>query len=216
MRSTRFCRRSVVQVPAGDRGWGTSKFWATANASTLASSRQSRTQRQVTIFAALACHHANDHPLAIDVADLKACEFGASHAGTVERHQQRPSKQCSGCIDQARDFLSTEHSWQSAAVFGIGQELPKLRSLEGLNKEEAQSGHTVHRSAGCYLALFEQIGLIASQFVRPELIRRLTKMPGKGGHDLQILPSRDIGVVATLQLLQHHFSQMGHRNLLSL
>ena len=49
-------------------------------------------------------------------------------------------------------------------------------SLERLDEEEPQSGHAVHRSAGCYLALLEQVGLIASQLIRPELVRRLAKM----------------------------------------
>src|ERR1700756_2025112 len=59
--------------------------------------------------------------------------------------------------------------------FGIGQELPKIMALERLDKEEPQSGHTVHRSAACYPALLEQIGLIASQLIRPKPIRRLPK-----------------------------------------
>src|SRR6266568_3901002 len=37
--------------------------------------QQGWTQRQITIFAALALHHANDHALAIDVADFEMSEF---------------------------------------------------------------------------------------------------------------------------------------------
>jgi hypothetical protein len=79
-------------------------------------------------------------------------------------------------------------------------------SLESLNKEEPQSGHAVHRSAGCYLALLEQIGLIASQLIRPELIGRLAKMASERSHVLQVLAGGDLRVVATLEFLQHHFS----------
>src|SRR5208337_203722 len=121
-------------------------------------------------------------------------QLGATHAGAIERHQQCPSKQVPGGVDQTRDFFSTEHSWQSASVFRIGQELPKLMSLERLNKEKPQSGHTVHRSTGCYLALLEQVGFIASQLIRPELIRGLAKMASGRSHVLQVLASRDLGV----------------------
>src|SRR5215471_12323589 len=66
----------------------------------LAQDLQQRwTQRQITIFAALARDHADDHPLAVDIADFKVSEFAASHAGAVERHQQRSSKQVPCRID---------------------------------------------------------------------------------------------------------------------
>src|SRR5207249_11876350 len=120
--------------------------------------------------------------------------------------QQRPAKQCPGGVDQTRDFLSTEHGWQSAAVFGIGQELPKLMALEGLNKEEPQSGHTVYRRTGCHLALSEQVGLIASQLIRPELIRGLAKMVSERSNVLQVLAGCDLRIVAALEFLQHHLA----------
>jgi len=56
--------------------------------------------------------------LAIDVADLETREFGASHAGSVECHQQRPSKKVSGTIDQLRDFLLAQHRRQPTPVPG--------------------------------------------------------------------------------------------------
>jgi hypothetical protein len=36
------------------------------------------------IFAALACHHADDHPLAINVTHPETSEFAAPYAGAVE------------------------------------------------------------------------------------------------------------------------------------
>jgi hypothetical protein len=75
-------------------------------------------------------------------------------------------------------FVSDECAWETgrasvcaiantpAGFLGIGQELPKLMSLERLNKEEPQSGYTVHRSAWCHLALLQRVSLIASQLIR--------------------------------------------------
>src|SRR5579862_5212402 len=54
------------------------------------------------------------------------------------------------------------------------------------------------------LALSEQVGLIASQLIRPELIRRLAKMAGERSHVLQVLAGGDLRVVATLEFFQHH------------
>ncbi len=67
-------------------------------------------------------------------------------------------------------------------------------SLEGLNKEEPQSGHTVYRRTGCHLALSEQVGLIPSQLIRPELIRALAKMASERSHVLQVLAALAEGV----------------------
>ena len=93
-------------------------------------------------------------------------QFGASHAGGVERHQQRASKQGPGRIDQSRNFLPAEHRRQSAPVLGIGQELAKLMALECLDEKEPQRGYPVDHRAGRQLALVQQIGLIGSKFVR--------------------------------------------------
>ena len=117
--------------------------------------QQSWTQRQITIFAALAFHHADDHPLAIDIADFETGQFAASHAGGVERHQQRPSKQGSRGIDQSRNFLPAEHRRQPAPVPRVGQELAKLMALERLDEKEAQRRYPVDHRAGRQLALSE-------------------------------------------------------------
>ena len=97
--------------------------------------QQRRTQRQVTIFAALALHHPDDHALAIDVADLETSEFASSHAGGVERHQQGPSKQCSSRINQARNFFPAQHRRQPTPVLRVRQELAELMSLERLDEK---------------------------------------------------------------------------------
>src|SRR6516162_2166703 len=98
--------------------------------------------------------------------------------------------------------------WLSAdaAFASRRKEFPKLMSLERLNKEEPQCGHTVHRCAGCHFALLQQVGLIASQLIRPELIRGLAKMAGERSHVLQVLASCDLRIVAALEFLQHHLA----------
>ena len=105
-------------------------------------------ERQVTIFAALARHHTDDHPLAIDVADLEMREFGPSHAGAVERHQQRPSKKIPGRVDQMRNFFPAQHRWQPAPILRVWQEIAELIALESLDEEEPQRRHLVDHRTG--------------------------------------------------------------------
>src|SRR2546428_12745929 len=93
------------------------------------------------------------HALAIDVADLETSEFAASHAGGVKRHQQRPSKQRSGRIDQARNFFTAQHSWQPASILGVRQEITELMPLERLDEKESQRRYPVDHRAGRQLAL---------------------------------------------------------------
>src|SRR5712691_328695 len=164
------------------------------------------TQRQITILAALAFHHSDDHALAIDVADLETSEFAASHAGGVKRHQQRPSKQRSGRIDQARNFFTAQHSWQPASILGVRQEITELMPLERLDEKESQRRYPVDHRAGRQLALCQQVSLIGSKFVGTELVRGLTKILGELGYHPQVIARGDGGIVATLELFQHHLA----------
>src|SRR5439155_8196540 len=94
-------------------------------------------------FATLARHHTDDHALTIDVADFKTSEFAASHAGAVERHQQRRSKQVPGRVDQTRNFFPAQHRWQPAPILRVRQEIAELMTLESLDEEEPQRRHLV-------------------------------------------------------------------------
>jgi hypothetical protein len=78
--------------------------------------------------------------------------------------------------------------------------------LESLDEKESQRRYAIHCGAGCQLALFEQIGLIASKFVRSLLVGRLAEMLGKVVYNPQALASSDLRVVATLKFLQHHLA----------
>jgi len=55
--------------------------------------------------------------------------------------------------------------------------------------------------------------LVGSKLVQSELVRRLAEVLGEVRHDLQILASCNLGVVATLEFLQHLSTQLGHRDL---
>jgi hypothetical protein len=49
------------------------------------------TERQITIFVALAFHHADDHALAIDVADLQACALAIGAVRDIELSGRAPA-----------------------------------------------------------------------------------------------------------------------------
>ncbi|HUO14473.1 MAG TPA: hypothetical protein VMX38_05755 [Verrucomicrobiae bacterium] len=76
--------------------------------------------------------------MAINVAHLEMGQFGATHAGAIERHQQRPSKQGPGGVDETRPFLPAQHRWQSPLVLRLRQKIAELMALKCLDEKEAQ------------------------------------------------------------------------------
>src|ERR1019366_2137336 len=60
------------------------------------------------------------------------------------------------------------------------------------------------------LKLREQIGLVAAQMIRTELVRRLVEVLGEPLDETQITPRCAGRVVATLELFEHHFAKTSH------
>ena len=58
--------------------------------------RQLRTRRYVAVFPALALPNVDDHAFAVDVLYPQTIKFASSHAGGVERHEDR------ACLQIAR------------------------------------------------------------------------------------------------------------------
>ena len=50
--------------------------------------------------------------------------------------------------------------------------------------------------------------------VSTQLIWRTMEVPGEILHDLQVSVYGSLRVITTLEFLQHHFSKLGHRDLL--
>jgi len=84
--------------------------------------------------------------------------------------------------------------------------LPELVPPQCADKEEPERRNlTDHRVHG-ELALLEQVRLITAQVVRTELVRRLCEVLGECRNRPQIAAGCTIGVITTLEFLQHHFA----------
>ena len=77
---------------------------------------QVRRQHDVTVLAALALLHADDHPLAVNVGNLERDHLGGAQAGAVGHAQRRLVFEPWGGIEQPRHFLRTEHHWKFARL----------------------------------------------------------------------------------------------------
>src|ERR1019366_9236562 len=75
---------------------------------------------------------------------------------------------------------------------------------------EPQCGHVVFDASRTELELPEQVGLVAAQIIRTELVRRLAEVLCEPFDETQITPRRAGRVVATLELFEHHFAKTSH------
>src|ERR1035438_8501814 len=171
---------------------------------------QGRAQGQIAVLVPLAVDHMDDHALAVDVGDLDPGELGTAHAGSVKNHQQRALKQTAAGVDQACDLFLAEDVGQLPPCLGIGQELAELMAVKRAHEEEPQCGHVVFDASRTELELPEQVGLVAAQIIRTELVRRLAEVLCEPFDETQITPRRAGRVVATLELFEHHFAKTSH------
>ena len=66
------------------------------------------------------------------------------------------------------------------------------------------------------MAVLEQMHLPGPDVLRPQLVGRLVEVLGEGLHRPDVRLYGSLRVITTLEFLQHHFSKMGHGDLLSL
>src|SRR5947209_8772746 len=123
-------------------------------------------------------------------------------------------KQVAGGVYQSDRFFSRQNDRQAARRPGIRHLLDRVRSLQRLAEEETRRRRVQTDSADAQFALLEQVNLIGAKFFFAQLVRWTTEMPGKILHDFQVGVYGSLRVIATLEFLQHHFSKLGHRDLL--
>ena len=70
---------------------------------------QLRAEHDIAVLASLASADMNDHPLAVDIADLQARYFCATCARGLQCHQQDAMKGKLGRVDQTRHFFLAQH-----------------------------------------------------------------------------------------------------------
>src|SRR5579864_4879364 len=107
--------------------------------------QQLRTKHDISIFAALAALHVNDHPLTIDVADLQTSQLGTSQSGGVERHQEHAVERSGSRIDELGHRSRTEDLGKSENLSRIGCFSNRPGFLERRHEKESKcSSSLVH------------------------------------------------------------------------
>ena len=148
----------------------------------------------------------NHHPLAVDIADLQIRQLGSSHARGIQRDQDSAVKRDQSRFDQARHFFLTEDHGQVKSLLRIGRFFHAPRLLECLDEEETQGAHALIDRVVGQLAITEQMRDVRANLLRAELIRRALKVASKIFDGADVGPSGTLGVITTLEFLEHHFS----------
>ena len=115
-----------------------------------------------------------------------------------------PLKEFSRGVDQPRDFLWTEHRRQRRGLSET-EELAEMWRLSVFTKKNRNAATQFTTVPGPAYVL-QQMGLILPKLVGPSLSGDLPKWRAKSRHDRRYVAGGDLGVVTTLEFLQHHFA----------
>jgi len=174
--------------------------------------KQLWTEQHIAIFAPLAALDVNHHAFAIHVADFQTRQLGAPHSRGVERHQQGVMVGCERRINELRDFFCTQDRGQAKYLLRIGSLFDAPGLPESFGVEESESCKALSNRARCQFLFLEEFGLVFANMARSQAVRRKVESSREifDGADVGIYGS--LGVITTLEFLQHHFSKMGHRD----
>src|SRR5258708_143709 len=98
-------------------------------------------QHHVPVFAALALLDANDHALAVNVANLERDHLGGAQTRAIGHAQRRLVLEPRRCIEETRHLLRTQHDRQLAGLMDERGVLDDGGSFERDPEEEPERRH---------------------------------------------------------------------------
>ncbi len=168
----------------------------------------------VTVAIAFALVDVDHHPLAVDITDLELDQFASSYARRIQSHEHRAVQRIGGAVDESRHFFLTENDRQPATLFGKRDFVRQIGTLERFHIEETQSRYVLADGVGGELTLAKQVRLVFADVVLGKLLRRAMEVLNKPLHGAEVSLRSKLRVITTLEFLQHHFSLLGHGDLL--
>src|SRR3984893_14454667 len=167
-------------------------------------------KHHVAIFTSLATLDVNYHALTVDVRDFQVGQLGAPHSGSVERHQQRAMEGSASRIDESRHFFLAHDRGNMLGSFRIRGLGYTPASLESLRIEEPKSAKIVRHGARRQLSLLEQFRLVFANLLGAQAVWRTMEALREIFHYPDVTVYGSFGIITTLEIFQHHFSEMGH------
>ena len=131
--------------------------------------------------------------------------------GRVQEHQHRAMGQAVRGGDQAGDLLVAQDLGQAPRDLGIRRVIEPVAALQNLVEEEADGTHVELDGAWCQLPLTKQVRLVGPKMGVSEAVGRAFEVPRKLLNVLHVVRDRRRGIVATVELVQHRLTKMGHK-----
>jgi hypothetical protein len=133
-------------------------------------------------------------------------QFGATHAGRVQRHEHSAMEQIAGRVDEPNRFFLSKDDGKATGRFRVRYFLHRIVAFQRLAEEEAQRRRVIAHRAYTLLSLVQQIHLITTDLIWPELIRRSMKMFREVLDCFDVRGYGSLRVISTLELFQHHLA----------
>jgi len=148
-----------------------------------------------------------DHDaFAVDIGDLECAQLGSPQPCGVQSHEDCAVHQIAGGVDQSGNLVLAEDGRQRALPLREWNMVRQIRPSECLNEEKPQGGPSLLDGAWGELKIAKQMNLIGSDVLRPQQIRTLVEVCRKLLDGADIASYCILGVVSTLEFIQHHFS----------
>jgi hypothetical protein len=127
-----------------------------------------------------------DHPPVVDVADLKMQRFAETQTGGITGRQDHAVFLIRDATEKTNHFFRAEHGGQPVAALGLGDGIdsPVLpqRSLTKEPKRGDCAGHRLRRQ----VSVVDQMQLVRPNIFRSQALGRLTKVPRKPRHVVDV------------------------------
>src|SRR5271166_6497934 len=117
-----------------------------------------------------------------------------------------------GRVDEEGNFFWAQYAGQVSRLLRIRciGNAPWL--LHRLDEEEPQRGQPLRDGMCGEFPLAEQIRLVLTDVLRTELVGRTLEVTREIFDGLEVDAGCSLGVITTLEFLEHHFAKMGHRS----
>src|SRR5687767_6267234 len=141
-------------------------------------------------------------------------QFGASYTGCVQSNQDSSMKWNQRRFDQPGYFILAQNHGQALPLLSIGGFFDVPGPFQRPGIEETKGGYTLGHSVVRQLADPEHVGDKFADLLGPTLVGWTMEEARKLLDGSQVRARGRFGVITTLEFVEHHFSKMGHKDLL--
>src|SRR5271165_2244370 len=174
--------------------------------------QQDGTEHDISVLTAFPAADVDDHASAVDIGDLQASQLGAPYPGAIEGHQYDAMKSSLGRVDEEGNFFWAQYTGQMSRLLRIRRIGHAPWLLHRLDEEEPQRGQPLRDGMCGEFPLAEQIRLVLADVLRTELVRRTLEITCEVLDRLDVAVFGSLGVITTLEFLEHHFAKVGHKS----